>query len=143
MGITQSDIDTLLSTAGEAASPASGAPTTAQSPPGPANAGAPPQPASARQTSRAPREELGRILKLTLPLAVKLAEHDMPLKRVLGINVGVIIEFDRPFDAELDLMVGDCQIGAGQAVKVGENFGLRITRIGSLNQKIKALGGTG
>ena len=30
-----------------------------------------------------------------------------------------------------------------KAVKVGENFGLRITRIGSLNQKIKALSGTG
>jgi flagellar motor switch/type III secretory pathway protein FliN len=40
----------------------------------------------------------------------------------------------------LDLVVSNCHIALGQAVKVGENFGLRITRIGGLDEKIKALG---
>ena len=60
---------------------------------------------------------------------------------MLEINVGVIIEFDRSFEADLDLMIGDCRIGTGHAVKVGENFGLCIDRIGNLDEKIKALGG--
>ena len=65
----------------------------------------------------------------------------MPVGKILNINVGSIIEFDRPFDAELDLIASNCRIAIGRAVKVGENFGLRITQIGDLNDKVKALGG--
>ena len=145
MGITQSDIDTLLSAADDLTAEAEG--QAPQGPPEPAPSasapdGSPPRPAPARPAaSQTSRRELDRILRLSLPLAVKLAEQQTPVERVLEINVGVIIEFDRSFDAELDLMIGDCRIGTGQAVKVGENFGLRITRIGNLDEKIKALGG--
>ena len=52
-----------------------------------------------------------------------------------------MIEFDKKFDAELELVVSDRQIGLGHAVKVGENFGLRITRIGTIYDTIRALGG--
>ena len=44
--------------------------------------------------------------------------------------------------AELKLVVTNRQIGLGQAVKVGENFGLRITRIGTIYDTIMALGGS-
>lgn len=142
MGITQSDIDTLLSAADDLTAEAEG--QAPQGPPEPAPSasasdGSLPRPAPAHPA--ASRRELDRILRLSLPLAVKLAEQQMPVERVLETNVGVIIEFDRSFDAELDLVIGDCHIGTGQAVKVGENFGLRITRIGNLDEKIKALGG--
>ena len=40
-------------------------------------------------------------------------------------------------------MVNNKTIGIGVAVKVGENFGLRITRIGDLKQVIQSLGGGG
>ena len=146
MGITQSDIDALLSTAGDSAPDAEDqvAETAPRAVPASlAPAGPGPQPPSAPRTpSRPARRELDRILKLSLPLAVRLAQQQMPVERVLEINVGVIIEFDRSFEAELDLMIGDCRIGTGQAVKVGENFGLRVDRIGNLDEKIKALGGT-
>jgi flagellar motor switch protein FliN/FliY len=146
MGITQSDIDALLSTAGEPASNAEDQ-VAETAPPGPPASLAPaspgPQAPSAPRASDPPaRRELDRILNLSLPLAVRLAQQQMPVERVLEINVGVIIEFDRSFEAELDLMIGDCRIGAGHAVKAGENFGLCIDRIGNLDEKIKALGGT-
>lgn len=145
METTQSEVDALLSTADGLTAEAEN--QASQGPPEPVpSASAPawslPRGAPARaEASQTRRRELDRILKLSLPLAVKLAEQQMPVERVLEINVGVIIEFDRSFDAELDLMIGDCRIGTGQAVKVGENFGLRITRIGNLDEKIKALGG--
>lgn len=146
MGITQSDIDALLSTAGDLAADAEDqvAETAPQAVPAalaPAGPGTQP-PSEPRTSSRPARRELDRILNLSLPLAVRLAQQQMPVERVLEINVGVIIEFDRSFEAELDLMIGDCRIGTGHAVKVGENFGLCIDRIGNLDEKIKALGGT-
>ena len=44
-------------------------------------------------------------------------------------------------DADLDLVLTNKCIGQGQAVKVGENFGLRVTDIRPVEDKISALGG--
>ncbi|MCH8853755.1 MAG: FliM/FliN family flagellar motor switch protein [Planctomycetes bacterium] len=85
--------------------------------------------------------ELHRILQLEVPVIVQLADRYMEMADVLALNVGSVIEFDKKFDAELELVVSDRQIGLGHAVKVGENFGLRITRIGTIYDTIRALGG--
>jgi hypothetical protein len=37
--------------------------------------------------------------------------------------------------------VNNKSIGKGQAVKVGENFGIKITSIGSVKDTIRKLGG--
>ena len=84
--------------------------------------------------------ETQRILKMRVPVIVKLADRCLPVSSVLRFTGGSIVEFDRPADAELELLVNNKTIGYGQAVKVGENFGLRITRIRSVHDTIKALG---
>ncbi len=86
-------------------------------------------------------KDLRRILDLVVPVIVRLAEQDMPVKKVLDLKLGSILEFDKPFEAELDLIVANHRIGKGQAVKVGENFGLRATRIGKIQETIRALAG--
>jgi len=88
----------------------------------------------------APRENLSRILKLEVPVIVQLAKNTMPLSEIMTLSTGAIIEFDKPSDADLDLMINNKCIGQGMAVKVGENFGLRVTNMGSLRDRIQALG---
>lgn len=87
------------------------------------------------------REDVRRILSLDVPVIVRLAHRKMPVKEVMKFATGSIIEFDKAADAELDLMINNEIIGHGQAVKVGENFGLRVIRILSMKDKIAALGG--
>ena len=41
----------------------------------------------------------------------------------------------------LSLVVGNQVIGSGQAVKVGENFGIRITHLADMSKRIIAMGG--
>ncbi|MFQ5590816.1 MAG: FliM/FliN family flagellar motor C-terminal domain-containing protein [Phycisphaerae bacterium] len=89
----------------------------------------------------APEQNLRRILGLALPVTVTLAERNLAVEIILSIRVGTIIEFDVPFDAELILCVSGQPIGRGYAVKVGENFGLRVTSIDSVEHRIEALGG--
>ncbi len=86
-------------------------------------------------------QRVRRILKLSVPLVVRLARRPMSVREILRIDPGTILEFDRTVDCELDLMINNCRIGSGIAVKVGENFGLRITRIGDVEQRICSLGG--
>jgi flagellar motor switch protein FliN len=85
--------------------------------------------------------ELAAVLQLEVPVIVRLGERQMSISEVLQLVPGSIIELPKLADAELDLMVNNKQIAVGQAVKLGENFGLQITFVGDLRTRIEALGG--
>ena len=82
-----------------------------------------------------------RVLSLEVPVIVQLAERTMPLRDIIELSTGAIIEFEKSFDSELDLMINNQCVGHGQAVKVDENFGLRVDRLGTLRERIEAIAG--
>lgn len=92
------------------------------------------------ELSRGEPVELSRILRLKVPVIVKLAERQMPLSEVLRLGVGAIIEFSKANDQPLDLLINNKSIAIGEAVKIGENFGLRITQVGDVKSIIRSLG---
>ena len=87
--------------------------------------------------------ELGRILRIQVPVIVKLAERKLLLSEVMRLGTGAIIEFAKSSDEPLELLINNKTIGVGETVKVGENFGLRITQVGDVKQIIASLGATG
>jgi flagellar motor switch protein FliN len=103
----------------------------------PAKSSPPPQ--KPKQPS-GPQSEVQRILRLSVPVIVKLAERRLSLQEVLRFGNGSIIEFGKSFDEPLELMINNKVIGLGETVKVGENFGLRITQIGDVKAVIKSMG---
>jgi flagellar motor switch protein FliN/FliY len=84
--------------------------------------------------------DLSAILRLEVPVIVRLAERQMKLADVLALVPGSIIELPKNADEPLDLLVNNKQIGRGSAAKVGENFGLRVTLVGDARARIAALG---
>ena len=89
----------------------------------------------------APSEtELQRIMRLQVPVIVKLAERTLTLSEVMRLGTGAIIEFFKSNDEPLELLINNTPIGTGEAVKVGENFGLKITHIGDVKAVIRSLG---
>ena len=85
--------------------------------------------------------DIKAILQLEVPIIVQIAERDMTVQEVTSLVPGAIIELPKLSDEELDLMVNNVGIGAGTAVKVGENYGIKVTFIGDLKKRIAALGG--
>ncbi len=85
--------------------------------------------------------DLKRVLKLEVPVIVKLAERKLTLGEVMRFGAGAIIEFVKSSDEPLELMVNNRTIGLGETVKVGENFGLKISQIGDMKSIIRTLGG--
>lgn len=77
-------------------------------------------------------------LKLEVPVVVRVGERAMRLADVAGLAPGSIIELPKRADDELDLMINNKQIGFGHAVKVGENFGIRITYLGKPAERVRA-----
>jgi len=98
------------------------------------------QPPRQRETDPA-KAELSRILRMEVPLIVKLAERKLPLSEVMRLGTGAIIEFFKRSDEPLELLVSNKTVAVGETVKIGENFGIRITQIGDVKQLIAALGG--
>ena len=84
--------------------------------------------------------EVQRILRLKVPVIVKLAERRLMLSEVMRLGVGAILEFSKSSDEPLELLINNKPIGIGEAVKVGENFGLRITQVGDMKQIVAAMG---
>jgi flagellar motor switch protein FliN/FliY len=67
------------------------------------------------------------LLKIQVPVVASLATTNMPVGRILEIGPGSIIQFDQSCEQPLSLAVGDNAFAVGEAVKVGEKFGVRIT----------------
>lgn len=81
------------------------------------------------------------VKRLEVPIIVRLGERTMKLDAVLGLVPGSIIELPQHAEDELALLVHNKAIGLGQAVKVGENFGLRITFLGDVRARLEAMMG--
>jgi flagellar motor switch protein FliN/FliY len=84
--------------------------------------------------------ELRRILRMSVPVIVKLAERKLTLAEVMRLGPGAIVEFSKASDEPLELLINNKSIGLGDAVKVGENFGLKISQIGDVKEVIRSLG---
>lgn len=100
----------------------------------------PPPVQQAPAASRTISDRVTRILKVRVPVIVRLVERPMRVSEVLRFAPGTILEFDRTVTDELDLVVGDRVIGRGAAVKLNEHFGMRINRIGGVRERIESLG---
>lgn len=67
------------------------------------------------------------LLKIRVPVSVQLATKKESLQEVISLGQGSIIKFDKGCEQLLQLFVGQHAVAEGEAVKVGEKFGFRVT----------------
>ncbi|MGP1345888.1 MAG: FliM/FliN family flagellar motor switch protein [Phycisphaerales bacterium] len=84
-------------------------------------------------------DRIERLRKLEVPVIVRLGEKTLTVAAVTSLMPGMIIELPKGAEEPLDLLVNNTPIGVGRAVKVGENFGLRIAAIGDERERLNAL----
>lgn len=97
----------------------------------PEPAPAPAAPTKALEPPRAARHDpFGRLRQLPVTVSVRLAEKKIPMSQLLGITPGMLITFNKSCEDLLDLYVNNSRYCRGEAVKIGENFGLKINQVG-------------
>jgi len=69
------------------------------------------------------------LLRVQVPVTVTLATAKTPVSKVLAMGPGTILQFKKACDSNLTLEVGRQTVAEGEAVKVGDKFGLWITAI--------------
>jgi len=82
---------------------------------------------------------LNLVLDVKLGLTVELGRTTLPIKNVLELTRGSIIELDKVAGEPVELFANGKLIAKGEVVVIEDNFGLRITSIVSPEQRIKDL----
>lgn len=67
------------------------------------------------------------LLRIKVQLTVALATTRQPVRRIVELGPGSIIQFNKRCDEPLELRVDGQGIAVGEAVKVGDKFGVRLS----------------
>jgi flagellar motor switch protein FliN/FliY len=85
---------------------------------------------------------LQRVLDLKLPVAVVLGQAVWPIQEILKLTSGSLIELDRTVNDDVDLVIHGTVVARGQIVSVKGNYGVRIKRILSPENRLAMPGTT-
>ena len=75
-----------------------------------------------------------------LQVSVEVGRSKILLRDLLKMGEGYVIELDKLAGDPLDLYVNNRLIARGEAVMVGERFGIRLTDVVSTSDRIERLG---
>ena len=77
---------------------------------------------------------------IPLQISVEVGRSKILLRDLLKMSEGYVIELDKLAGEPLDLYVNSRLIAKGEAVMVGEKFGIRLTDVVSTSDRIENLG---
>jgi flagellar motor switch protein FliN len=107
----------------------------------PAETGRPGDPAvTAPETGSAHRSRTFDLLMgVELPVSVSFGHVKLPLKDVLKLTAGSIIELNRMVDEPVEVIVNNCVVARGEVVVVEGNYGVRIHQIMTRQERLESL----
>jgi flagellar motor switch protein FliN/FliY len=89
-----------------------------------------------------PREQgnIGLLMDVLMEMTVELGRTKKPIKDILAMGEGTIIELDKLAGEPVDILVNQKLIAKGEVVVIDENFGVRVTEIISPLERMSEMG---
>jgi flagellar motor switch protein FliN/FliY len=72
---------------------------------------------------------LNLVLDVPVNLTIELGGTQLPMREVLQLNVGSVVQLDKPADAPVELSINGKLIARGEVVVIDNRFGVKITEI--------------
>ena len=85
------------------------------------------------------RNDIDLILDIPVQLTVELGRTRIPIKHILQLAQGSVIELDALAGEPMDVLVNGCLIAQGEVVVVNEKFGIRLTDIVTPSERLRKL----
>lgn len=79
------------------------------------------------------------LLDVEMPVSVSFGRAKVPLKDVLKLTTGSIVELNRSLIEPVEVIVNNCVIARGEVVVVEGNFGVRIQQVVSRRERLRTL----
>lgn len=90
-------------------------------------------------TTQGPLSTLDLLYDLELDATLQFGTREMPLREVLELGPGDVVELNRHVSEPVDLVVGDRIIARGEVVVVSGNFALRITEVSTPQMRLESI----
>ena len=84
---------------------------------------------------------LGRVLEIPLTIHVELGRKRLKIRELMQVGAGTVLTLDLQAGAPLSIYANQTLIAEGEAVVVGERYGVRVTDIVSPAERVRRLGG--
>ncbi len=91
------------------------------------------------ELSQSEHQNLDLLLDIPLKVTVELGRTNRPIKDILDLSAGSIIELDKLAGEPVDILVNQKLIAKGEVVVIDENFGVRVTDIISKSARVMKL----
>uniref|UniRef100_C6BLH9 Flagellar motor switch protein FliN n=2 Tax=Ralstonia pickettii TaxID=329 RepID=C6BLH9_RALP1 len=97
------------------------------------------KPLTADGLGGAQRNDIDMILDIPVQLTVELGRTKVPIKNLLQLAQGSVVELDALAGEPMDVLVNGYLIAQGEVVVVNEKFGIRLTDIITPSERIRKL----
>jgi flagellar motor switch protein FliN/FliY len=72
---------------------------------------------------------LNLVLDVPVSLSIELGSCQLPMREVLQLCVGSVVQLDKPADAPVELSVNGKLIARGEVVVIEDRYGVKITEV--------------
>lgn len=79
------------------------------------------------------------ILEVPVTLSMEVGRTRIPIRNLLQLNQGSVVELDRAAGELLDVFVNGTLVAHGEVVVVNDKFGIRLTDVVSPAERIRKL----
>jgi flagellar motor switch protein FliN len=83
--------------------------------------------------------DISMILDIPVQLTVELGRTRIPIKNILQLAQGSVVELETLAGEPMDVLVNGYLIAQGEVVVVNEKFGIRLTDIVTPSERVKRL----
>lgn len=84
-------------------------------------------------------QNIDMLMDLELPVIIELGRTSMFIRDILDLGPGSIVELNKLSGEPVDLYVNDKKFALGEVVVIDENFGIRITDLVKVEDRIRSL----
>ena len=84
--------------------------------------------------------DLEFLYEVPLQVSVEVGRARILLKDLLQMGEGYVVELDKMAGDPLDLFVNGRLIARGEAVRIGDKFGIKLTEVVSQSDRLEKLG---
>ena len=96
---------------------------------------------SAKSADDAPFESLSLdsdlLRNIPVTISVEVGRTSLPIKALMQLTQGSVVELDRLAGEALDLLVNNTLVAQGEIVLVNERYGIRLTQIVPKSARLK------
>lgn len=85
----------------------------------------------------APANDINMVLDIPVQLSVELGRTKVPIKYILQLAQGSVVELDALAGEPMDVLVNGYLIAQGEVVVVNDKFGIRLTDVVTPSERLR------